>query len=54
MSKKGEYVKFKIFERRIKSPFMIYAYFKSILVPQVNRNQAPEDSYTNKRQKHVI
>ena len=54
MSKKGEYVKFKIFERRIKSPFMIYADFKSILVPQVNRNQAPEDSYTNKRQKHVI
>ena len=33
MSKKGEYVKFKIFGSRIKSPFMIYADFKSILVP---------------------
>ena len=27
MSKKGEYVKFKNFERKIKSPFMTYAVF---------------------------
>ena len=31
--KKGEYVKSKNFERKIKSPFMIFANFESILVP---------------------
>ena len=30
MPKKGEYVKFKNFERKIKSPFTTYADFKSI------------------------
>ena len=34
MPKKGEYVKSKSFERKIKSPFMIYADFESILVPE--------------------
>ena len=29
MPKKGEYIKFKDFERKIKSPFMIYAGFES-------------------------
>ena len=33
MPNQGEYVKFKNFERKIKSPFMIYADFESILVP---------------------
>ena len=33
MPKKDEYVKFKKFERKIKSPFMIYADFESILAP---------------------
>ena len=33
MPKKGQYVRFKNFERKIKSPFIIYADFKSILVP---------------------
>ena len=33
MSKKGEYIKFKTFERKIKSPFIIYADFESTLVP---------------------
>ena len=32
MPKKGEYVKLKNFERRIKSPFVIYANFQTILV----------------------
>ena len=32
MPKKGEYVKFKHFERKIESPIMIYADFESILV----------------------
>ena len=36
MLEKGEYVKFKNCERKIKSPFMIYADFKSILLPESN------------------
>ena len=36
MPKKGEYIKFKDFERKIKSPFMIYEGFESILVPEDN------------------
>ena len=53
MPKKGEYVKFKTFERKIKSLFLIYADFESILVPQSNGKQNPNESYTNKYQKHV-
>ena len=53
MPKKGEFVKLKNFERKIKSPFTIYADFESILVPKNNGNQNPEESYTNKYQKHV-
>ena len=34
MSKKCEYVTFKNFERKIKSLFMIYVDFESILVPE--------------------
>ena len=34
--KKGEYVRFKNHERKIKLPFMIYVDFKSILVPKDN------------------
>ena len=48
-----EYVKFKNFERKIKSPFMIYADFESNLVPEDNGNQNQNESYTNKYQKHV-
>ena len=51
--KKGEYVKFKNVERKIKSPFMIYADFESILVPEDNGKQNPNESYTNKYQKHI-
>ena len=50
MPKKSEYVKFKNFERKIKSSFRIYTDFKSILVLQDNRKQ---ESYTNTYQKHV-
>ena len=32
MTKKGEYVKFKNYEREIKSPIMMYTDFESILV----------------------
>ena len=36
MSTRDEYVKFKNFERNIKSSFIIYADFESILVPETN------------------
>ena len=39
MPKKSEYVKFKNFEWKIKSPFMIYVNFESILVPEGNGDQ---------------
>ena len=48
MAKKGEYVKFKNFERKIKSPFMIYEDFESILVPEDNGKQNSNETYTNK------
>ena len=32
---------------------MIYADFESILVPEDNRKQNPDGTYTNKYQKHV-
>ena len=34
MPKKGEYVRFKNYDRKIKSPFMIYADFESILLSE--------------------
>ena len=34
MSKKVEYVRFKSYERKIKSTLLIYVLFESILVPQ--------------------
>ena len=53
MPKKGQYVKFKTYERKIKLPFIIYADFGSILVPENDGKQNPEESYTNKYQKHI-
>ena len=53
MSKKSKYVRFKNYERKIKSPFMIYPNFESILVSEDNEKQNPDESYTNKYQKHV-
>ena len=50
MPKKGEYAKFKNYERKIKSPFMIYTNFESILVPENNGKQNPKESCTNKYQ----
>ena len=46
MSKKGEYVKFKNYERRIKSLFIIYADFESILVLEDNGKKNPKEPYT--------
>ena len=46
--KKDEYVRFKSYERKIKSPIMICAYFENVLVPEDNGKQNPEESYTKK------
>ena len=48
-----KYVKLKNYERKIKSPFIIYADFEKILVPHNNGKQSPKESYTNKYQKHI-
>ena len=53
MPKKGEYVKFKNFVRKIKFPFMIYADFKRFLVPEDSGKKNPNGCYINKYQKHV-
>ena len=53
ISKKGKYVKFKTYEKKIKSPFIIYADFQDILVPEDNGNQNAEEYYINKYQKHI-
>ena len=53
MPKKGKFVKFKNYERKTKSPFLIYADFENILVLENNENQNSEESFTNKYQKQV-
>ena len=53
MPKKADYVKYKNYERKIKSPFIIYADFESFLVPEDNGKQNLEEFYTNKCQKHT-
>ena len=51
--KKGEHVKLKNHDRKIKLPFMTYADFQSILVPENNGKQNPKESYKNKYQKFI-
>ena len=51
--KKDKYVRFKNCESKIKSLFMNSADFESILVPEDNRKQNPNKSYTKEYQKHV-
>ena len=46
-----KYVKFKSFERKMKSSFIICEDFVTILVPEDNRKQNPEKSYTSKASK---
>ena len=41
-------MKLKNYERKIKSPFITYAYFERIWVPEVNGKQNTEESYTRK------
>ena len=54
MQKKCEYVKLKNYERKIKSSFITYADFESILVPENNGKEHPEASYTNKKQNIIL
>ena len=54
MLKKGKYAKFKNLKTKRKPPFMIYADFEDILVPEDNGKQNTNESYTNKYQKHVM
>ena len=42
---KGEYVRFRNYERKIKSSFMIYTDFETILVPENNEKQNPDEPY---------
>ena len=53
MPKKGGYGKFKTYKRKLRSLFIISADFESILAPGDNRKQNPEESHTNKYQKHI-
>ena len=53
MSKKSEYIRFKSNERKMKSWFTTFAGFESILVPENNDRQNPNESYTDKYKKHV-
>ena len=46
--KKSEYFKFKNYERKIKSPFMIYKDFESILVLKDNGKENHRESCTKK------
>ena len=49
MPKKGEYVRFENSKRKIKSSFIVYADFESILVPEGNGNRNPKEFYTHKK-----
>ena len=53
MKKKSEYVKFKNYERHTNLPYIIYADFEQILVPQNNGKQNLDESYTKKYQKYI-
>ena len=48
MPKIGEYVKFKISKRKIKSSFMIYADLEGILLSEDNGKKHSEESSPNK------
>ena len=54
MPKKGEHAKFKNFDRKIKSLFMMYAEFESILVPEDNVKQNPNEPYTSRNMWLVV
>ena len=53
MLQKGECVKFKNYEKKMKSPLIIYSDFESILLPENNGKQNPEEFYINKCQRYI-
>ena len=50
MPKKGEYVRFKNYETKVKSSFVIYTDFQIILVAEDNGKQSPDESFAKKYQ----
>ena len=50
MVQTNDYVKFKSYERKTKSPFIMYSDFEVILIPDNNGRQNPDESNTNKYQ----
>ena len=54
MHKKGEFVKFKNYDRKVKSLFLIYPDFEGILLSENNAKQISEGSYANKYQKKKL
>ena len=48
MDKKGKTNKFKKYMRKIKSPFLIYPDFESILVTEYNEKQNSDECYRSK------
>ena len=54
MPQKGEYVQFKHYERKIKSPFITYADFEIMLLPEDKVKQNPEESCRSKDQKILL
>ena len=54
MPEKGEYVRFKNYERKTKSPLFCYADFESISVPEENGKQNSDEFYKNKYQKKFV
>ena len=54
MTKKGKYIKFKHFGKKIKPPFMIYEDFENIAVPKDDGKQNLNEFYSNKYEIHVV
>ena len=52
MPPEGTYLNFKNFANSEKAPFVIYADFESLIKPLYNCKPDPNQSYTNKHQKH--
>ena len=50
---KGEYIRFKNYERELKPLLMISTDFESILVSKDNGKQNPDESFKKKNLKHV-
>ena len=54
IARKGKTVKCKNYTRKVKSPFIIYATFESILVSENKGKQNPDEYYKNNNQNHVL